>query len=572
MNIMVIDDNPDDRLLAIRELNQSFRQLNIHEITNADEFDNALLSQQFDAFITDYQLKWSNGLEIFRQIRARNLSEPVIIFTNSGTQEIAVEAMHLGVDDYIVKSSTQFVQLPIALRNALQRHQSVVLAQKFEQRTRTALNVLLELTKEYVQVDFDSAEVDGEEYTKRIAHRICTIVADLFQCDRASLTAVSSIDEPLELLALVGADAEKIKQYRDQLHRFTFAEYGSALESLYVKGEILVLELDRFTALGLPTLDSSAALLAPIKVGDRLLGVLSLDFSDREHIYDASDIELAAMLAQLAAILLERRNLRRERDLARASELAVQEINRRMDEFLSIASHELRMPIATIKTGYQLLQNRLNLISQDYSQCPDDIRSFLELAPKLLLYGNSETQKMEQLVTDLLDSAKIQSSALDMKLAPCDVQSIVKEIFEQYCMTFPHRKITLDANGMAMYVMADAVRLGQVLGNFLNNAIKFSHDDSEIAISVVKHKSKFRVAVKDEGPGIDAVEQQMIWNRFYQIKSMRHQSGSQVGLGLGLHICRSIIEQHSGIIGVQSTINNGSTFWFELPKMRNGPV
>jgi signal transduction histidine kinase len=114
-------------------------------------------------------------------------------------------------------------------------------------------------------------------------------------------------------------------------------------------------------------------------------------------------------------------------------------------------------------------------------------------------------------------------------------------------------------------VVADAVRITQVITNYLNNALKYSPTDRPVDVSLRVARKTARVSVRDQGPGLSVAEQKSIWERFYQVDRIKAQSGSAGGLGLGLHICKTIIEQHQGQVGVESTPGEGSTFWFTLP-------
>ncbi|WP_341528310.1 response regulator [Nostoc sp. UHCC 0302] len=142
VRILLIDDNPNDRLLAIRQLEREFVDLQVQQVAIAEELAQALEKEQFDLVVTDYQLRWSNGIEVLRAIKARYPNCPVIMFTNSGTQEIAVEAMKSGLDDYVVKSPQHQVRLTAAVRSALERAQTRQKAANLEARFQTLLNRL----------------------------------------------------------------------------------------------------------------------------------------------------------------------------------------------------------------------------------------------------------------------------------------------------------------------------------------------------------------------------------------------------------------------------------------------
>ncbi|WP_138502376.1 response regulator [Nostoc sp. PA-18-2419] len=142
LRILLIDDNPNDRLLAIRQLQREFSDLQVEQVTAAEDLAQALERGQFNLVVSDYQLRWSNGLEVLHAIKARYPNCPVIMFTNSGTQEIAVEAMKSGLDDYVIKSPQHQVRLIAAVRSALERAKTRQKAVNLEIRFETLLNHL----------------------------------------------------------------------------------------------------------------------------------------------------------------------------------------------------------------------------------------------------------------------------------------------------------------------------------------------------------------------------------------------------------------------------------------------
>ena len=113
--------------------------------------------------------------------------------------------------------------------------------------------------------------------------------------------------------------------------------------------------------------------------------------------------------------------------------------------------------------------------------------------------------------------------------------------------------------------MVDADRLGQVVTNYLTNALKYSPTYCPVTVGLDVDARQARVWVRDEGPGLPPEEQEAIWERFHRVKGIEVQSGSGIGLGLGLYICRTIIERHQGQVGVESEPGQGSTFWFTVP-------
>jgi PAS domain S-box-containing protein len=140
--ILLVDDSPDDRLLAIREIRRQFPNVEIHEVPTLAEFYQALETDQFDFVITDYELNWTTGLDILRAVKAHDPERPIVMFTNSGTQEIAVEAMKAGLDDYVLKSPKHFIRLSQAVRTVWENAQARHRAAQLELRLQFLLNEL----------------------------------------------------------------------------------------------------------------------------------------------------------------------------------------------------------------------------------------------------------------------------------------------------------------------------------------------------------------------------------------------------------------------------------------------
>jgi len=140
--ILLIDDNPDDRFLVIHQLRHEFSDFQVEEVIEQVGLNKALLTGNFDLVITDYRLRWNDGLTVLREIKSRYPNCPVIMFTNSGNQEVAVEAMKTGLDDYIIKSPTHYVRLLVAVRSALKQVESEQKAGRLEMRLQTLLNRL----------------------------------------------------------------------------------------------------------------------------------------------------------------------------------------------------------------------------------------------------------------------------------------------------------------------------------------------------------------------------------------------------------------------------------------------
>ncbi len=242
--------------------------------------------------------------------------------------------------------------------------------------------------------------------------------------------------------------------------------------------------------------------------------------------------------------------------------------NQEMRDFLSLVSHEMRTPLASINGHVQLAQQRLQRLEAELlveSASGASLEDRLAAIQQNLERAETQIKHLNRLIADLAEVAHIQSGRLDIQPTRCDLAGIVREVVEEQKLIWPSRSIDLRLPEQAVDVMADRGRIGQVITNYMTNALKYAPADRPIEVSLKVEANQARVEVRDEGPGLRAEEQERIWQRFYRIPGAEVQKGVGISLGMGLYICRSIITQHGGQTGVESTPGAGATFWFTLP-------
>ena len=224
--------------------------------------------------------------------------------------------------------------------------------------------------------------------------------------------------------------------------------------------------------------------------------------------------------------------------------------NAAKDEFLSIASHELKTPLASLKGMTQLLRRRLE-------------RSGSDEASNLLSMEHS-IRRMELLVNDLLNTSLIETGMFTLHLQRCDLVTLCRTIVYEY-MAGTSLSLIFNAPEKPLEVEVDIDRVTQVLINLLSNARKYSSFESPVTVTVKRVGNEGIISVEDRGVGIPAEMLPQIFERFYRVPGVEVQAGSHIGMGLGLYIARKIIDRHRGRIEVQSTPGNGSTFSIVLP-------
>jgi signal transduction histidine kinase len=175
-------------------------------------------------------------------------------------------------------------------------------------------------------------------------------------------------------------------------------------------------------------------------------------------------------------------------------------------------------------------------------------------------------RRMEILVKDLLDISLIETNQLVLHYQRCDVSTLCRDSIDEFKAGTPFSSsLTLHVPQEPVEIEVDVDRISQVLLNLLSNAYKYSPPSSPIMITVERAEDTCIIAVHDKGVGIPAEVQQHIFDRFYRVPGTEVQTGSSVGLGLGLYISNKIVEQHGGRIDVQSSPDEGSTFCIKLP-------
>jgi len=232
---------------------------------------------------------------------------------------------------------------------------------------------------------------------------------------------------------------------------------------------------------------------------------------------------------------------------------AIYELERQKDEFLGIASHELKTPLTSLKILAQLLARKM--------QASGELRE-LEQAQRMQV----AITRMERLIRDLLDVTLIQEGKLALHEELTDLGDICAEAVGEQAVLSQRTIQFTPPEQDSLLVHVDRERIYQVISNLLSNALKYSPATTQVVVRTRATERECIVSVQDHGPGVppEAVEQ--IFDRFYRVPGMQVQSGSGVGLGLGLHISKDIVERHGGSIWVESKLGHGSVFSIALPR------
>ena len=279
----------------------------------------------------------------------------------------------------------------------------------------------------------------------------------------------------------------------------------------------------------------------PLAVRGRVLGVVTLIAAESGRRYDADDLVIAEDLAHRAAVAIQNAQLY----------LELRDADRRKDEFLSILAHELRNPLAPIRNALEIFK----LSNGD--------RSLVEQAREM---AERQVHALTRMVDDLLDVSRIMRGKIDLRTAPVDLKTVVARAAEtaRPVLDAARHRLQLVLPDEPVWVVADLVRLAQVVSNLLANAAKYSDEGAEIRLTAAREGDLAVIRVRDQGIGIAADKLRAVFDLFVQVDAAGNRA--QGGLGIGLTVVQNLVEMHGGAVEAQSEgLGKGSEFIVRLP-------
>lgn len=353
---------------------------------------------------------------------------------------------------------------------------------------------------------------------------------------------IDGIGNPVRLYTVSGAPDKPLGELGSK-------EFAALFGSIFLEGIIIRMEeigKDERYLNNTPLFDwlkkdmqLSSLMVVPVTTkGNVVVGGLVFGHS-RAAMFTKNQENLVAGVAAQATTALDNAKLYEE----------VKALNAKKDEFIGLASHELKTPLTSMKGFLQIL---------DRNESGELNKAFIRKALKQL-------NKISSLVSDLLDVSKIQSGKLYLDFETFDLQSLLHEVIELVQFTSDTHQIELDSDSIVLPVQADRQRVEQVIINLISNAIKYSPDASKVLVRVRKADLEVQVGIQDFGFGIETEQLDNIFSRFFRVESLASHIS---GLGIGLFITKEIVERHKGRIWVESEHGKGSEFFFTLPLIR----
>jgi K+-sensing histidine kinase KdpD len=531
-NILVVDDDLDFLEIIKRILEK--KGYAVSAASSADEAILRLKERFYNVTILDISLPDADGTELLPRILEMHPDIIAIMLTGHSSMQNAIKSLNRGAFAYLEKPLDTANLLSVIERGlekqrlVIENRQLIEELERHDHITNTLLNVSQVVSESLdLQKILDSA-------LERVAH--CTGLEASFvyinQNDRLSLRAYHGLSR-----RMVEAMPKEI-EHND-----------GTIGQIFDKGQSCIIEdLQKYSRADLGFLSRSgyhSFAGVPLTILGEGIGVLGVITSFARY-FSANNIELLTGIAREIAIAVRNAQLYEEASSVRA----LRDLDTMRTEFLANVSHELRTPLSVIKgSANSLLQ-------------PDVIFDE-QTRHDFLASIDRDADTLSRLVDDLLTMSRLEARALEVRKKPHRLADVIEAIKDRlYNLTARHH-LHLHIPDSLPPVAIDDSRIAEVLTNLVENAVKFSDDNTAITVAAQYDGKEVTVSVIDEGIGVPAELHEKIFERFFQGEGRK--AGRRKGTGLGLAICLGIVEAHGGKIRVESEPGGGAKFSFTLP-------
>jgi two-component system, OmpR family, phosphate regulon sensor histidine kinase PhoR len=512
--ILLVDDEPSV-LVTVAEILR-LEGYEVQPVADGSAAIAAIREAHYDLVLTDLRMKGIDGLGVLAEVRKQSPNTVTVMMTGYGSVDSALEALHLGAYDYLLKP-VEVSGLKLAVQRSLER-------KRFSE-IDTLYHVSRAISHAHNPADIEAEITSATQQVLGVKNAYLVTATRDGQLQHESTPLAPVLDDP-QVLGLLNS--------------------GEIVTCRSVKLE---------STLSLP----QSFVLVPGIVNDRLACALCVDNASEAFEFHASAQRFLQGLSSQAALALENATLiaelRRNNDNLANANRKLKELDVLKSQFLSVATHELRTPLSVI-LGYNsmLAESLQDRLSEDEQET---LRESVQACKRLI-----------RLVNSMLDVAQIESGKMRMNYSNADLRQVVHSI----SALFQHQA---KAAGLMLHTVVparlprmqvDSERIEQVIINLLANALKFTSAPGDITVSLrhFAEKNEVQISVTDTGMGIPPEEQTLIFDEFAQARRSSSNRQKQ-GSGLGLAIAKRIVEAHEGNISVNSVPGQGSTFTITLP-------
>jgi PAS domain S-box-containing protein len=558
LNILIVEDNQFDADLILRELTKSKVSFNAEIVTTANGFEDALNTLKPEIVLSDYSLPGFDGVSAF-QIKERvSPGIPFIIVSGVIGEENAVALIRSGVTDFVSKDKlfTLPQRITRAINEAKEREEKQLISEQLALQTEQLILANRELIAQNEEkerraehlstISFDLKAqkeqlrtanellIKQEEMVKVINHELVVLNMELEERVALRTKALSESEalfrNMMETISQMSWTI-KINGKADFFNQRWYTYTGMDAVKTQAQGWELAIHPEDLEQLSIP--------LHLIKDGKKSEWTGEARYKRADGVFRWHLVSILPIVNDNEVVQLWIGTATDIHDLKILQE--------QKDDFISIASHELKTPITSLTASLQLL----NKMKDNPSA---------KMLPTLIEVANKSLNKLNLLIKNLLNVTQFNNGQLHLTKSWVTLSKLI----EDCCPEIRAQGIyTIKTEGdLALKVHVDVLRIEQVLVNFVNNALKYAPGSKDILITIETKNNMVKVSVKDRGHGIAADKIPHLFDRYFRVDSTGNQYS---GLGLGLYISGEIIEKHDGKIGADSELGKGSTFWFTLP-------
>lgn len=534
MRVLLVEDNDDDSILIRETL--SHTPVAIERTEQLSTALERLAQTRFDAVLLDLSLPDAFGLDTIGRMVRQAPGVPVVVLTGLNDEETAVKAVEQGAQDYLIKGQADGNLLARSLRYAIQRH-------KAEESLKERHRELLVLRK-ISETTLSSLNLTA------VLEKILEEAMRSGSFDLGNIRLLDKAGEDLEVVVARGyRDPYNVSSHRRISRTAQGALSSHFREQLFERPEV---EEHVQACRGFRTLKREGVesfVQVPVRAEGEVLGIIQMA-NRKPRQFKNEEIHLLETIGNQMGIAVQRALLY-EKTQKQAREL--EKANKLQADFAAMIAHDLRSPLMNITGAAEVMMAGM------FGSVTDEQKKWLQR-----IQANS--RNLVDLVSDFLDVAKLESGRIDIQKEQVDLGALIQTSIENYRLVALEKQISVkEAVCPALpSVRADPLRLEQVLSNLISNALKFSPAAGAVEVGArLSQPGEVEVWVKDNGIGIPGDEIGQLFEKYRQagnVKKSYHK-----GTGLGLVICKMIVEAHGGRIAVRTQENKGSTFMFSLP-------
>ena len=547
IEILLVEDNDGDARLIEELLGEVPRfDAHVERATRVKGAIEQLRERAFDVVLLDLTLPDGSGIESVAKLQAVSSSVPIVVLTGVDDETLALDAMGVGAEDYLVKGQASGAMIARAVRYAIQR--------------KRAEDNLKRLVREQVA----RGQAEASERRARFLAELGRGLAMTLDWDATLSSAANAVVPTLADISIVdvlddGGEIQRVATaaaYPDEVALASaLMEFAPRYDSesdpisraMRTATPVLVTDVASVSELGFSRgaphdvlvrqIAPRSVLVLPLLARGRTLGTLTLIFTLSERRFAPDELPFADEVATRIALAVDNAKLLRGRE-----------------DMLSVVSHDLRNPLNVI--GFVTASLKRSVVTEEQKQgYVDKLRRAAD--------------RMNRLIQDLLDMSRMEGGILPVERTVQPAAPLVAEVLEMMRPLADEKKLFIagDADHGLPTLAVDRERVLQIFSNLVGNAIKFTPPGGAITVSAHADGSDVHFVVADSGPGIAKENLVRVFDRFWQAKRLDRQ-----GAGLGLAIAKGLVYAHEGRIWAESVEGHGATFHVVLPAMLHGAV